>query len=270
MRYGVFFFLESPCCFPTTPSGVLRTYPFPRVLRFLSGAPGHRQHSLVLKFYDCLQFEFEYTCQLRSWFWLGLLQPILPSLCFWSCYGGHSSLSAFFLKILLIGIFRAPRSADSGSALLSRRLCLFNFCYRSAVPGSALLSAPVLSILLCGSFRALVFPCFCSASPANILPWSLASSRPVHRRFAGLSRIFLASGFAWICVSEFDLAQFLHSKLSSNCWMEPGPAHQVPLHPDRLLNGIIMSFLMFLFVRFTLPACGGFFLGLQEEGGAPH
>ena len=64
------------------------------------------------------------------------------------------------------------------------------------------------------------------------------------------------------------LAQFLHAELSSNCsacHLSTGPALEVPLHLDRLLNGIIMSFPMFLLVRFTLPACDGFFLGFYRK-----
>ena len=58
----------------------------------------------------------------------------------------------------------------------------------------------------------------------------LASCRPVDRRFAGFSRIFLATGFAWISVSEGHLAQFLHAERSSNCLMEPGKMAELLSH----------------------------------------
>ena len=87
----------------------------------------------------------------------------------------------------------------------------------SAVPSASFTGRRIVV-----SFRNSLSPKF-PLRAANVLPWvHWLRVVPWIAVFAALSRIFLASGFAWISVSDGYLAQFLHAELSSNCMMEPG------------------------------------------------
>ena len=141
--------------------------------------------------------------------------------CAWGTASAYLVLpfSAFFVEIRVLGPATQLVPLGWASSSLSLLRCVFGH-----VLGVTLLS------------RRFFFVSFCIASLADVFALSpLASFGPVDRRFAGMSRIFLASGFVWTSVSEGFLPQFLHAEFSSNGWMEPACRFMSPP--------------MFLFVR---------------------
>ena len=96
---GVVFLLVF--CSPTTRSGASRTCPFPRILRFLSGAPGAPPALL----WCCTYTGASYAAGSAG---LGL-QPLPDPSCFRSCSWSHSS---FLARCFFSRFFASLSSAD--------------------------------------------------------------------------------------------------------------------------------------------------------------
>ena len=216
------------------------TYPFTRVLRFLSGASQSIRG--FLWYFGGLSFPRLYAGS-RGWaFWTASCTGIRGSLRIPRlersvlCFDGHEegtlgdslcSYRAVHTRPSREGTIPAVREKTTSAV---QSVSQENNFVKSVVAFAAvegILSSAVPSASFTGrrivvSFRNSLSPKF-PLRAANVLPWvHWLRVVPWIAVFAALSRTFLASGFAWISVSDGYLAQFLHAELSSNCMMEPG------------------------------------------------